>query len=161
MDQNAYQLAQKLGQLLLQKQWILATAESCTGGLIAASITDIAGSSNWFDRGLVTYSNQAKMDLLNVPEKLLNQHGAVSEQVAAAMAKGALANSLANVSIATTGIAGPGGGSAEKPVGLVWFGFALPDNSIKTDSQLFKGDRAQIRQQALLYALIQCWQFLS
>src|SRR5262249_35269573 len=106
---------------------MLATAESCTGGMIVASLTDIAGSSHVVDRGFVPYHNEAKHDMLGVPVALIAEHGAVSEEVAVAMAKGALSHSRAGIAVSTTGVAGPGGGSPAKPVGLVWFGLALPD----------------------------------
>ena len=129
---------------MLEKRFYLATAESCTGGLIAAGCTDLAGSSQWFDRGFVTYSNAAKTDMLGVDAALILQFGAVSEQVAAAMAQGAVKHSSAQVSVAVTGVAGPTGGSAEKPVGTVWIGWHI--NS-ETSTQLchFDGDRATVR----------------
>lgn len=132
--------------------WKAATAESCTGGLIAAALTEIAGSSDVVDRGFVTYSNEAKMQMLGVPAETLTAHGAVSEQTARAMALGALANSDAKVSVAVTGVAGPGGGSAEKPVGLVHFAAATPDGII-AEHRVFEGDRGAIRHQTVLHAL--------
>ena len=133
---------------------MVVTAESCTGGMIAAAITDVAGASAVLDRGLVTYSNRAKMDLLNVPNTILDTHGAVSMQTAAAMASGALAASPdASLAVAVTGIAGPGGGSPEKPVGLVWFGIADGSGKPRTIRQVFSGDRAAIRDQAVATAL--------
>ena len=117
------ELVQQLATKLIEKGWMLATAESCTGGMIAAACTDLAGSSQWFDRGFVTYSNEAKTEMLGVPAELIAKHGAVSEEVVRAMAEGAIRHSRAQVSIAVTGIAGPGGGSAEKPVGTVWVGW--------------------------------------
>ena len=117
-------LAERLGHLLLERGEWLAAAESCTGGWLAQSVTAIAGSSAWFDRGFVTYSNAAKMDMLGVPESTLDRHGAVSEAVARAMAQGALAHSRADWTVAITGIAGPGGGSPEKPIGTVCFAWA-------------------------------------
>ncbi len=124
---------------------MVATAESCTGGLIAAALTAIAGSSDVVDRGFVTYSNEAKNEMIGVPMPLINVHGAVSLAVAAAMADGALARSRAAVAVAVTGVAGPGGGSAEKPVGLVCFGLARTGQPATTDQQVFPGDRAAIR----------------
>ncbi len=124
---------------------MLATAESCTGGLIAAALTAIAGSSDVVDRGFVTYSNEAKHQMIGVPMPLIETHGAVSEQVAAAMADGALARSRAAIAIAVTGVAGPSGGSAHKPVGLVWFGLARTGTSAITERQIFPGDRTAIR----------------
>lgn len=132
--------------------WKAATAESCTGGLIAGALTEIAGSSDVVDRGFVTYSNEAKMQMLGVPAEILTAHGAVSEQTARAMALGALANSDAGVSVAVTGVAGPGGGSAEKPVGLVHFAAATPDGII-AEHRVFEGDRGTVRHKTVLHAL--------
>jgi len=122
------------------------------GGLIAAACTDLAGSSLWFERGFVTYSNAAKTELLGVPAELIEQHGAVSETVARAMASGALANSHAQVAIAVTGVAGPSGGSADKPVGTVWFGWATP-HGLFSERQHFAGDRAAVRAATVHHAL--------
>ncbi len=130
----------------------LATAESCTGGLIAAALTEIAGSSEVVDRGFVTYSNAAKNEMLGVPEELIAAHGAVSEPVARAMAEGALNRSLAGVAVSVTGVAGPGGGSAEKPVGTVWFGCAVRGSHTHTERQVFPGDRAAVRAATVLRA---------
>ena len=124
---------------------MLATAESCTGGLIACRCTDLAGSSAWFDRGFVTYSNLSKVQMLGVAETLIAQHGAVSEPVAKAMALGAVYRSTAAVSVAVTGVAGPSGGSPEKPVGTVWLAWCI-DGRVHTEWMQFSGDRAQIRQ---------------
>lgn len=134
----------------------LATAESCTGGLIAAALTAIAGSSDVVDRGFVTYSNEAKNELLGVPMGLINAVGAVSGPVAQRMAEGALNRSQAHITIAVTGVAGPGGGSAEKPVGLVWFGLAQHGVAVHGESHVFPGDRAAIREAtvARAFALI-------
>ncbi len=131
---------------------LVATAESCTGGLIAAALTEIAGSSDVVDRGFVTYSNAAKTELLGVPAALIEAHGAVSEPVARAMAEGALRRSAAGVTVSVTGIAGPGGGSAEKPVGTVWFGCAGPGGARATERRVFPGDRAAIRAATVLHA---------
>lgn len=141
-----------LADALLARGWQLALAESCTGGLIAAACTELAGSSNWFERGFVTYSNASKTDLLGVPEALLAEHGAVSESVAAAMAQGALASSHAQIAVSVTGIAGSGGATAGKPVGMVCFGFAK-SNDVRSCTQYFEGDRAAVRQQAMNFAL--------
>ncbi|MBT3067315.1 CinA family protein [Rhodoferax sp. U11-2br] len=141
-----------VADFLSKKQWMLATAESCTGGLIAAACTDLAGSSLWFERGFVSYSNAAKTELLGVPAKLIAQHGAVSEPVARAMATGALAHSHAQVAVAVTGVAGPGGGSVDKPVGTVWFGWATP-SGLFSESQHFAGDRAAVRAATVQHAL--------
>lgn len=134
----------QLALQLLEKKWFLTTAESCTGGLIAAACTELAGSSAWFERGYVTYSNAAKTELLGVPEALIAAHGAVSEAVVRAMAEGALARSGAQVSLAVTGIAGPGGGSADKPVGTVWLGWCVAGQTT-AEVQHFGGDRAAVR----------------
>lgn len=135
----------------------MACAESCTGGLIAAACTDLAGSSDWFERGIVSYSNEAKTALLGVPQALLAAHGAVSEPVARAMAEGVLASGGVDIAVAVTGVAGPGGGSAAKPVGTVWFGFALrrADGAIDVSSERrqFDGDRAQVRAATVTHAL--------
>ncbi|MDQ3059080.1 MAG: CinA family protein [Pseudomonadota bacterium] len=149
---NVPVLTAQLADILQARGWKLATAESCTGGLIAAACTDLAGSSNWFERGLVTYSNEAKTELLGVPSEMIAQHGAVSEEVARAMALGALANSRAQAAVAVTGVAGPSGGSADKPVGTVWLGWATPAGVV-TDLQRFDGDRAAVRQASVRHAL--------
>lgn len=147
-------LVQQLAMALMQRGWMLATAESCTGGLIAAACTDVAGSSRWFERGFVSYSNAAKSELLGVPAELIAEHGAVSEPVARAMAEGALAHSAAQVSVAVTGIAGPDGGSPDKPVGTVWFGWCV-DGQTHSGRQCFNGDRAAVRAQTVTHALAQ------
>ena len=131
----------------------LATAESCTGGLIAAALTAIAGSSDVVDRGFVTYSNAAKTELLGVSAGLIEAEGAVSEPVARAMAEGALARSRANLTVAVTGVAGPGGGTAAKPVGLVWFGLARRGGATHSESRIFPGDRTAIREATVVHAL--------
>jgi nicotinamide-nucleotide amidase len=141
-----------IANMLIERRWGLATAESCTGGMIAAACTDLAGSSQWFDCGFVTYSNDAKTRMLGVEPSLLEQHGAVSEAVARAMAFGALRHSSAQVSVAVTGIAGPSGGSAGKPVGTVWFGFSV-EGLLHSEKMLFHGDRAMVRQQTVRHAL--------
>jgi nicotinamide-nucleotide amidase len=141
-----------LADSMLKKQFYLATAESCTGGLIAAACTDLAGSSQWFDRGFVTYSNAAKTDMLGVDAALITQFGAVSEQVAAAMAQGAVKHSGAQVSVAVTGVAGPAGGSVEKPVGTVWISWCI-DGQTTTEICHFDGDRATVRALTVQQAL--------
>ena len=141
-----------VADLLLKKNWLLVTAESCTGGLIAAACTDLAGSSAWFERGFVTYSNAAKTDMLGVDAALIAAHGAVSEPVVRAMALGAVAHSPAQVALAVTGIAGPGGGSPDKPVGTVWFAWALP-NQVLTERRQFDGNRAAVRLATVQHAL--------
>lgn len=138
---------------LTARQLSLAAAESCTGGLVAAACTDIPGASAWFDRGWVTYSNAAKQDCLGVPPALIAQHGAVSKAVAAAMATGALQHSHANISLAITGIAGPDGGSADKPIGTVWLAWAMRGREALVQCQQFDGDRNAVRQQAVNAAL--------
>lgn len=147
-----HELAMKTAQRLLQLEKTMTTAESCTGGWIAKILTDIAGSSGWFERGFVTYSNAAKMDMLGVRPDTLEQHGAVSEAVVKQMAAGALANSLAHVSVAVSGIAGPGGGSVDKPVGTVCLAWATEKN-LKTLHVHLAGDRARIREQTVELAL--------
>ncbi len=149
---NLTQLAIEAGQALHNKGLLLATAESCTGGGVAEAITDIAGSSAWFECGFVTYSNAAKSAMLDVPADLIAAHGAVSEEVAAAMARGALGRSQAQVALSTTGIAGPGGAVPGKPVGTVCFGWATADG-VHTERHVFGGDRQAVRAQAVAHAL--------
>jgi nicotinamide-nucleotide amidase len=153
-------LVGRLADLLLGKKWFLASAESCTGGLIGGACTDLAGSSNWFERGFITYSNDAKAELLDVDLALIARRGAVSEAVAQAMAQGALAYSHAQVAVAVTGVAGPTGGSRTKPVGTVWFGFALP-GQLLTEKQHFDGDRAAVRAATVQHALRRLVELLS
>jgi nicotinamide-nucleotide amidase len=131
----------------------MAAAESCTGGLIMGALTEVAGSSDVVDRGFVTYSNAAKTEMLGVPAELILAEGAVSEPVAAAMAQGALLHSMADVAVSVTGIAGPGGGSESKPVGLVWFGCAVRGGVVVTTHQVFPGDRHAVRQAAVAFGL--------
>jgi len=145
-------LVEDLATALLARGWMLATAESCTGGLIAGACTDLAGSSNWLERGFVSYSNAAKSELLGVDAALIARHGAVSEPVARAMAQGALQHSKAQCALAVTGIAGPGGGSADKPVGTVWFAWATPDG-LSSEVQRLDGDRAQVRSATVQHSL--------
>lgn len=145
-------LVERLAGELKARSLMMATAESCTGGLIAGACTELSGSSEWFERGFVTYSNAAKHGSLGVPALLIEQHGAVSEPVARAMAAGALAHSVAQLAVAVTGVAGPTGGSAEKPVGTVWFGWATPAG-VFTEHQRFDGDRAAVRRAAVRHAL--------
>jgi nicotinamide-nucleotide amidase len=151
-DSVVHQLAVRVGNKLRETRLMLATAESCTGGMVATAITDMSGSSGWFERGFVTYSNQAKTEMIGVPADLIDKHGAVSEPVARAMAEGALRNSRAQVSLAITGVAGPGGGTETKPVGMVSFAWS---NRLHTSCEtlVFKGDREQIRVQAAAHAL--------
>ena len=145
-------LTRQLAGLLLAKGQMMATAESCTGGMIAAACTDLAGSSAWFERGFVTYSNEAKSELLGVPAALIAEHGAVSEPVVRAMVEGALRHSRAHIAVAVTGVAGPSGGSADKPVGSVWLGWATAAG-VKTQLRHFDGDRQQVRQATVQRAL--------
>ena len=142
----------QLADLMLKNGLFLATAESCTGGMIAAACTDLAGSSAWFERGFVTYSNAAKTELLGVDAALIVQHGAVSEPVARAMAFGAIRHSQAQVSVAVTGVAGPSGGSADKPVGTVWFGFSV-GGMLTSELMRFDGDRASVRAATVRHAV--------
>lgn len=146
-------LAEELGHQLQYHHLTLVTAESCTGGGLSAWITHIPGSSTWFDRGFVTYSNSAKVEMLKVNPDTLETFGAVSEQIAREMAEGSLQNSHGDISIAITGIAGPTGGSADKPVGMVWFGVAMHQLPTLTVCKIFNGDRQAIRDQAIEKAL--------
>ncbi len=145
-------LVAQLADALRARGETMATAESCTGGLIAGACTELSGSSDWLERGFVTYSNAAKTALLGVPATLIDAHGAVSEPVARAMAAGALAHAPVQWAVAVTGVAGPSGGSPEKPVGTVWFGWATPWG-VTTERCQFDGDRAAVRQAAVAYAL--------
>ena len=156
----AHDLPGLLANLMLKKDWLLATAESCTGGMISAACTDLAGSSNWFERGFVTYSNAAKTELLGVDAALIAAHGAVSEEVVRAMAAGAIARSRAQVAVAVTGVAGPTGGSRAKPVGTVWFGF-MRDGQLSSEVQHFDGDRAAVRLATVQHALQRLVQLLG
>lgn len=149
------QLALELAQLLHNRRLRLAVAESCTGGWVATALTAIAGSSEWFDRGYVTYSNQAKQQMLGVRAATLETYGAVSEQTVAEMTRGALAESGVDAVLAISGIAGPGGGTAEKPVGTICFAWQLKGGEAVTDRQWFDGDRQSVRRQAVIHALKQ------
>lgn len=146
-------LAASVGQLLKARRWLMATAESCTGGGISHAVTDIAGSSEWFDCGFVTYSNTSKSELLNISEALIAQHGAVSEEIAAAMAEGALASSSAHIAVSTTGIAGPTGAVPGKPVGTICFGWSV-NGATQTERLVFAGDRKAVREQTVRHALL-------
>ena len=168
---NPFFDTKQLATELMQRGWMLATAESCTGGMIAARCTDLAGSSQWFERGFVSYSNNAKHEMLGVPTELIDKHGAVSEAVAQSMVLGALKRSKAQVALAVTGIAGPGGGSQTKPVGTVCFAWALPSDGgptlgaetawVKTERMQFTGDRAAVRQATIAHALQTLLQLLK
>lgn len=146
-------LLQEIAATLQQLNWQLVTAESCTGGMVASCITDISGSSHWFERGFVTYSNLAKQELLSVPEQSIITYGAVSKEVATAMVLGALQHSIGHVALAVTGIAGPNGGTIEKPVGTVCFAWAIRNAALKVVKKQLSGNRQEIRQTACQYAL--------
>ena len=152
MTNDIIDLATRVGQALHAKGLLLCTAESCTGGAISQAITEVAGSSDWFDCGFVTYSNASKEELLDVSPALMAQLGTVSEEVAAAMAEGALANSNAHLALATTGIAGPTGAVPGKPVGTVCFAWAMGD-ATHTERLVFQGDRQAVREQAVRHSL--------
>ena len=157
-DHELMQLSEVVGLALKQRGATLTTAESCTGGWVAKVITDIAGSSAWFERGFVTYSNEAKAQMIGVRESTLVQHGAVSEPVVVEMAIGALRAARADYAISVSGVAGPDGGSVEKPVGTVWFGVASVSGQGVTRRECFAGDREAVRRQATAYALNLLWQ---
>jgi len=146
-------LARRVGRRLKSAGFTLATAESCTGGWAAQAVTSIAGSSDWFERGFVTYSNAAKRELLGVRRETLSRHGAVSEETAREMARGALKASRARVALAVTGIAGPGGGSATKPVGTVCFAWARKGRKVRSETRRFRGGRTSVRRQSVIRAL--------
>ncbi|WP_288381871.1 CinA family protein [uncultured Massilia sp.] len=152
MTNDIFDLASKVGRALEARRLVLSTAESCTGGGISQAITDVAGSTAWFDCGFVTYSNASKTELLEVPAALIAQFGSVSEEVAGRMAEGALGNSTADVAVSTTGIAGPTGAVPGKPVGTVCFGWARGDTTF-TERLVFQGDRQAVREQAVAHAL--------
>jgi len=152
-DEELQQLASELGDKLRTRGWMLATAESCTGGWVGQLVTAIPGSSQWYERGFITYANAAKVEMLGVPEATLAAHGAVSEETAGAMAAGALANSHAQAALAISGIAGPGGGTPQKPVGLVCYGWALADGTVLSSTCRLDGNREEIRSRAVAAAL--------
>lgn len=156
-DKKLTLIVEQLADLLIKNNKQLSAAESCTGGWVAKVLTDLSGSSDWFERGFVTYSNQAKHEMLGVAESTLKTYGAVSHETADEMAVGALINSHADFSLSISGIAGPSGGSTEKPVGLVWFSWAVQEKNeqaiLATEKQVFDGDREAVRQQAVAYAL--------
>ncbi len=161
MDKDAQTVAERLGARLLERGLRVTCAESCTGGGVAEAITSVPGSSQWFDMGFVTYADRAKQQLLGVAGETLKQYGAVSEMVAQEMASGALQAAQADLSVAITGIAGPDGGTADKPVGLVWFAWALREGEVHSLCQYFDGGRAKVRQQAVFRALLGLEQLLS
>ena len=152
-EANVTVLLQQLAEHLTARQWRMATAESCTGGWIAKCCTDLAGSSAWFDRGHIVYSYSAKEDLLGIAHDDLVKYGAVSEEIASQMAEGARQRSGVPVTVAATGIAGPGGGMEGKPVGLVYFGWCIEDKPAVCESRIFSGDRNEVRQKTVLHAL--------
>jgi nicotinamide-nucleotide amidase len=154
MDHELQVLSTRVGEALFRKKHKLVTAESCTGGWVAKCITDVAGSSEWFDRGFVTYTNEAKEQMLGVPKLQLVDYGAVSEQVVKSMAAGALANSDATIAVSVSGIAGPDGASSEKPVGTVWIGWQTQGSEPVAGHFCFKGDREVVRREAVIVALL-------
>ena len=166
MDDNKLTtIAEKLAELLARNHQKLTVAESCTGGWIAKVLTDISGSSAWFERGFVTYTNQSKQEMLGVAESTLQAHGAVSLHTVEAMATGALQNSHADFSLSVSGIAGPGGGTADKPVGLVCFAWAVKEQTqnviLDAEKQIFKGDREAVRRQAVAFSLNRMIEFVE
>jgi nicotinamide-nucleotide amidase len=160
-DTDLFALAARLGVILEGSTRLLALAESCTGGWVARAVTSVAGSSNWFERGFVTYSDAAKIEMLGVPSEILQIHGAVSEPTVRAMAEGALARSRAHVALAITGIAGPGGATAKKPVGTVWFGWAVQGWETRTQRRLLAGKREEVRRQSVGIALAELLTLLA
>ena len=160
-DREIWGLVQKLATILLSKDWTMATAESCTGGWIAKCCTDLAGSSAWFDRGFVTYSNRAKQEMLGVGAAVLETEGAVSKAIAIAMAEGARHRAGVNAALSVSGIAGPDGGTADKPVGTVWFGWSLEGQPALSEVMQFAGDRDAVRRQTLVHALSRFEELLS
>ena len=152
-DPDILALAEAVLAACRARGWRLATAESCTGGLVAAALTAIPGSSDVVERGFVTYSNRAKMELLGVPGDTIAEYGAISAETAAAMARGAVARAGVDLTVSVTGIAGPGGGTPQKPVGLIYLGVARKDGALRVECRIFPGDRTEIRRAALLEAL--------
>ncbi|MGR9105490.1 MAG: CinA family protein [Gammaproteobacteria bacterium] len=153
MSEALYSLAEKIGRTLFACRHKLVTAESCTGGWVAKSVTDVAGSSEWFDRGFVTYSNRAKVEMLGVVESDLVRYGAVSRETVQSMAGGALARSSAQFAVAVSGIAGPGGGSPDKPVGTVWFAWQRAGENCRTEVHHLAGNRDRVREQSVVIVL--------
>lgn len=152
-DEQLQQLSRRIGEQLKKRQATVTAAESCTGGWIAKVFTDISGSSAWFERGFVTYSNEAKQQMVGVQDTTLQQHGAVSEQTVREMATGAAKAAAAEYAIAVSGIAGPEGGTPDKPVGTVWFAIAGPEGRVLAQRQIFAGDRDAVRRQSVVWAL--------
>jgi nicotinamide-nucleotide amidase len=153
MDKALYELAERVGGALRERELMLATAESCTGGWVSEAITAVPGSSAWFERGFVTYTYISKREMLGVKSETLEAHGAVSEAVVREMAEGALARSHAQVSVAISGTAGPGGGTTDKPVGTVWMAWALDGGRVHSETRLFSGDREKVRRQSVVRVL--------
>jgi nicotinamide-nucleotide amidase len=153
MDDELYQLAQAVGRALQSKGWMIATAESCTGGWIGQAITMVPGSSQWFDRGFITYTNRAKMEMLGVSAETLRRHGAVSEQTVEEMVSGALERSTAHIAVAVSGVAGPTGGTPEKPVGTVCLAWGVRDEPVRLRTVDLTGDRDAVRRQTVVMAL--------
>jgi nicotinamide-nucleotide amidase len=153
VDKKIATLAGEVAAVLTEQKLTLAVAESCSGGALCQALTDIPGSSNWFDRGFITYSNQAKIEMLGVSSTLLEQYGAVSFEAARAMVEGVHGQSNAELAIAITGIAGPGGGTAEKPVGTVFFGIGQKGQAVKIDKRRFKGEREEVRARSVEFVL--------
>jgi nicotinamide-nucleotide amidase len=152
-DPETLDLAERVLTACRARGWRLATAESCTGGLVAAALTAIPGASDVVERGFVTYSNKAKIELLGVPQDTIAQHGAISAEIAAAMARGAVARAGVDLAVSTTGIAGPGGGTPQKPVGLAYLGIATRDGGARVERRVFPGDRDEVRRAAMVEAL--------
>ncbi len=161
MNNDLFFLSERLGVLLKARNWQVATAESCTGGGVAAAITSVPGSSDWFGYGLVSYANQAKQKLLGVRPETIETYGAVSAETVTEMAKGALDLSGANIAVAISGVAGPSGGTLEKPLGTVWFAWARTGQGVEARLQIFKGDRQAVQQQAVKAALKGLIEFLE
>ena len=153
MHDALYPLAEETGLALKAQGWMLATAESCTGGWVGEIVTAVPGSSAWYDRGFITYTNASKQEMLGVSMETLARHGAVSEATVREMAAGVLLHSHARISLAISGVAGPGGGSPDKPVGTVCFAWAIKDGVVKSERCLFSGDRREVRRQAVEHAL--------
>ena len=160
MQKHIVELSEKLGRSLIGKNWTVSCAESCTGGGIGYAITSVSGSSAWFNQGFITYSNEAKQQMVGVRAQTLRDYGAVSEQTVAEMAAGSAEKAQAQVGVAVSGIAGPDGGSTEKPVGTVWFGFFV-DGKLATDVQVFAGDRHQVRELTVQHALQKLLQLID
>jgi len=153
LDRDLFELAVRVGEVLRGRGWMLATSESCTGGWIGECVTMVAGSSMWYERGFITYSNEAKIQMLGVRQATLRVHGAVSEHTVLEMARGTLRHSRAQVGVSVSGVAGPGGGTPDKPVGTVCIGWALANGQLRAASFRFEGDRESVRRQSVVAAL--------